>query len=215
MVARHELRRILDIGCGPGLFADELQRHRTLPRDGSYVGVDVSPAAIDLARTRLAGDARFTFRVGDAEHLDERGASDIDGIVVSFVLSYLDTHAVHRLAATLAQAYPRATLIVALTFRSCVDRLEDVAPDEERELRAARRYLRGHPAVAEGRWDVRRLLHYRASIETYYRLTEERTLYAQAQMLWVGRARSRRAAIRARPRTLHTIVRTPRRPRTS
>ncbi|MEO7735413.1 MAG: class I SAM-dependent methyltransferase, partial [Kofleriaceae bacterium] len=131
LVTRYALRRLLDIGCGPGLFAEELRVRRALPRDGRYIGLDVSPAAIELARARLVADSRFAFRVGDAEQLDAP-AESCDGIVISFVLSYLDTHAVDRLVATLARDHPRATLIVALTFRSCVDPLEGVEPDDVR-----------------------------------------------------------------------------------
>jgi len=120
------------------------------------------------------------------------------------VLSYLDTHEVHRLIAQLAQRHPRATLIVALTFRSCVDRRDSVEPDEAGELRAARRYLAGHPAAAELRWDVRRLVCYRQSVERYYRIVEERTLSPLAQMLWVAK---HRAGGRTPTRTLHDTQR--------
>ena len=189
LVTRHALRSLLDLGCGPGLFADELRARRALPRDGAYLGLDVSPAAIELAQARLAGDPRFTFRVGDAERLRTLRHAGVDGVVISFVLSYLDTRAVHRLLATLARRAPRAILIVALTFRSCVDRREGIEPDEARELRAARRYLAGQPSAAEARWDLDRLRHYRQSVETYYRITDEDVLVKQAQMLWVARPR--------------------------
>lgn len=186
MVTRHRLRRILDVGCGPGLFAEELRRSRALPADGSYAGIDVSPAAVELARKRFAEDPRFVFHVGDADHVDAQPAMEIDGIVISFVLSYLDTHSAHRLLKTLSTTYPDAILVVALTFTSCVDRLDGVEPDGDRELRAARRFIAGDTSIAAGLWDVRRLQCYRQSMETYYRIRDERTLSPLAQMLWVA-----------------------------
>jgi SAM-dependent methyltransferase len=199
LVTRHKLRRILDIGCGPGHFAVELQRSGALPRDGSYVGIDTSPAAVDLAANRLAGHPQFSFRVADAEGPDlERLGVEVDGIVISFTLSCLHTHAVHRLFRALARLHPRTTTVVASTVKSCVDRREGVEPDERRELRAARRFLAGDTAAAEAIWDVRRLLCYRQSMETYYRIIDERTYQRMAQVFWVGAPIRRRSAATAR-----------------
>jgi SAM-dependent methyltransferase len=186
LIACHGLRRLLDIGCGPGLFAAELARGRGLPRDGTYLGLDVSPAAIELATTRLAGDPRFAFRVADAGAVSGRGDPDVDGVIASFVLSYLDTREVDRLVARLARRHPRARLLVALTVRSCVDRRADVAADAALELRAARRWLAGDPAPAAALWDLRRLHAYRAAIEHHYRIVEQRTLAPLAQALWLA-----------------------------
>src|SRR5207249_10557943 len=41
-------KRVLDAGCGPGLYAEELLR-----RGATIVGLDQSPDMIDLARRRL------------------------------------------------------------------------------------------------------------------------------------------------------------------
>jgi SAM-dependent methyltransferase len=197
LVVRHRLRHILDLGCGPGLFAEEL-RAAGLPRGGSYRGIDVSPAAVALARQRLSSAPQFTFEVGDAEDLRRAGPAGpaIDGIVLGFVLSYLDTRAVHRLLGTLAGRFPRAALVIALTFLSCVDRHDGIEPGSAGELRAARRYLAGDDAAAGEWWDVRRWLHYRRSLEAYYRVTEERILSPAAQILWVARPHSGRVIVR-------------------
>jgi hypothetical protein len=78
-----------------------------------------------------------------------------------------------------------------------VDRRDGVEADEARELHAARRYLAGHVAGAEALWDLRRLAHYRASVEARYRIVEQRTLRPLAQMLWLGRPRRRPVRHRA------------------
>ncbi|HET9624330.1 MAG TPA: class I SAM-dependent methyltransferase, partial [Kofleriaceae bacterium] len=191
-------RRVIDLGCGPGLFAAELARGRGLPRDGAYLGLDVSPAAIELARARLAGDPRFAFRVGEASAIGRRADPDVDAVIACFVLSYLDTREVERVIARLARRQPRAKLIVAFTIRSCVDRRgadepADEAADEAAELRAARRYLAGDPAPAEAMWDLRRLRAYRASIERRYRVVEQIVLRPLAQVVWVCELRHSRS----------------------
>lgn len=195
LVTRHKLRRVLDVGCGPGHFAVHLQETGALPRDGAYIGLDVSPAAVDLARQRLAGHPQFSFRVADVEGPDlERLGVEVDGMVISFTLSCLHTHAVHRLFGALARLHPRTTVIVGSTVKSCVDRREGVEPDEQRELRAARRFLAGDTAAAEAIWDVRRLLCYRQSMETYYRIIDERTFMRMTQVFWVGQPIGKRSA---------------------
>lgn len=45
--------RVLDIGCGPGALLD------ALPRDITYVGVDLSEAYLEAARARYGHRARF------------------------------------------------------------------------------------------------------------------------------------------------------------
>ncbi len=54
--------RILDLGCGPGLYAERL-----VPLGHEVVGVDVSPASIAHARERAPG---ATFIEGDIRRVD-------------------------------------------------------------------------------------------------------------------------------------------------
>jgi SAM-dependent methyltransferase len=187
IVEQRRPRAILDVGCGPAFFAEELHANNTLPPDGEYFGFDHSEAAIELAKQKLAHDARFQFFVGDATRLTRH--ADVDVIVIAFVLSYLDTRAVHELVAALARHYPRATLVTALTFRSCVDRLPGVEPDETREIERAHAFLAGDTSVAEGVWDVRRFEWYKRSIEAHYEITTERVLDT-AQLLWSSKPRA-------------------------
>jgi len=51
--------RTLDLGCGPGAFADLFEK-------GDYVGVDLNARYIDHARRTRKG----AFLVGDAKHVD-------------------------------------------------------------------------------------------------------------------------------------------------
>jgi len=62
---------IVEIGCGQGTHACHLCRQ--LPAGGSYLGLDYSPASVEIARATLgdgaAGGVVPRFRVGDAESL--------------------------------------------------------------------------------------------------------------------------------------------------
>lgn len=54
--------RILDLGCGTGTLAERL-----IPQSfESYLGVDVSPTAMGLAKKRKSG--KVNFEIGDLQH---------------------------------------------------------------------------------------------------------------------------------------------------
>ena len=72
--------RLLDVCCGPGYLAAE-----AAARGLSAVGVDIAPAMVDLARSRVPG---AEFRLGDAEALDFPDAS-FDAVVCAFGLLHL------------------------------------------------------------------------------------------------------------------------------
>ena len=59
---------LLDVGCGPGFFAERVAREQ-LPR-GRVTGVDVDPNLLTIARSRLAGSGlRVAFVKGTAVRL--------------------------------------------------------------------------------------------------------------------------------------------------
>jgi ubiquinone/menaquinone biosynthesis C-methylase UbiE len=59
-------RRVLEIGCGPGRGLDLISR---LEEDSSFVGLDLSPKAIEFATEHCTSSKRVTFVQGDAEAL--------------------------------------------------------------------------------------------------------------------------------------------------
>ena len=76
--------RVLDAGCGPGLYAEEL-----LGRGAELVAVDVTPEMVECARARV-GD-RASFHVADlSQPLSFAGDAEFDGIVSPLVLDYID-----------------------------------------------------------------------------------------------------------------------------
>ncbi|MGH9442677.1 MAG: class I SAM-dependent methyltransferase [Thermoanaerobaculia bacterium] len=63
---------VLDLGCGPGAMAVELQTE--LGPNGAYVGVDVHAASIRWCRGRFGGDGRFRFELAPIDTPYSRGA---------------------------------------------------------------------------------------------------------------------------------------------
>jgi SAM-dependent methyltransferase len=75
--------RVLDAGCGPGLYAEELVR-----RGADVVGVDASEAMVELARARL-GDRAQILRADLSEPLPFPDAS-FDLVVCALVIHHLN-----------------------------------------------------------------------------------------------------------------------------
>ncbi len=77
-------RTVLDAGCGPGLYAEEL-----LGRGARVVGFDQSPALVALARERVGSAADL--RVHDlSEPLDFVADGSVDLVVLALTLNYVD-----------------------------------------------------------------------------------------------------------------------------
>lgn len=76
------IRRVLEIGCGPGQLAAYLLEHGV----ESYSGLDFSPTAIELAR-RNAPTA--TFVVGDARSGDIHARTPHEAVICTEVLEHI------------------------------------------------------------------------------------------------------------------------------
>ncbi|MGH7542755.1 MAG: class I SAM-dependent methyltransferase [Gemmatimonadota bacterium] len=84
------VRRVLDVGCGPGT-STHLFPH------ADYLGVDINERYVDSARDRHDRE----FRVGDVTTCD-LGSSQYDFILVNSLLHHLDDTGVRRLLSRLA-----------------------------------------------------------------------------------------------------------------
>jgi arsenite methyltransferase len=78
--------RILDVGCGPGFYCAELAEE--VGHQGSVVGVDSSPAMLELAARRCAGHEGVELRQADAVSLPVDDAS-FDAALCVQVLEYV------------------------------------------------------------------------------------------------------------------------------
>jgi trans-aconitate 2-methyltransferase len=90
VLARLELRgdeAVLDAGCGSGRVTALLLER--LPR-GRVVGVDASPAMIEVARERFAGDDRVELHVGDLAELDL--TSPVDHVFSNATFHWIADH---------------------------------------------------------------------------------------------------------------------------
>lgn len=178
LIAGRGVRHVLDLGCGPGSFAQQVLR--VLPEDGSYLGVDHVAGAIDAARRRLAGEPRARFEVCELAAELPRAAR-VDAIVLAFMIAYLDTHTADRLLRRLARAWPRATLLVALSLDTTLN-----GPAQRPPERLLRRFLDGDRR-ALARWDTRRLRCYARALDDHFGIIEEHRYGHAARLVWIAR----------------------------
>jgi SAM-dependent methyltransferase len=78
-----EGRRVLDAGCGPGVYAEWL-----VERGAEVVGLDVSPTMIWLAQERLRGRARL-IQADLGRGLDGLADGSFDLVLSALVLNYV------------------------------------------------------------------------------------------------------------------------------
>ena len=83
-----QVRRVLDVGCGPGTNAPSFAH-------AAYRGIDINPRYIELARRRFHRD----FQVADATSYLAREGSRFDFILINSFLHHIDTDSVHRILA--------------------------------------------------------------------------------------------------------------------
>lgn len=84
-----EAARVVELGCGTGRFAEILLAER-LPAEATYLGVDLSPNMVTLARTRLGRfGERARVEVSDGEARLPLAAGGADRFVTNYVLDLL------------------------------------------------------------------------------------------------------------------------------
>ncbi|GAA2340624.1 class I SAM-dependent methyltransferase [Saccharopolyspora halophila] len=76
-------RRVLDVACGPGLYAEAL-----VARGAGVIGLDHSPRMIELCRQRVPSGE---FHVHDlADPLDQLPDDSVDQVLFALALEYVD-----------------------------------------------------------------------------------------------------------------------------
>jgi len=121
-----EPSRILDLGCGPGLYLHRLAR---LGHDCR--GIDFGPASIEYARRHTSGELRCDFILGDLRHVDFGGPYDMAMVLYGElnVFSPAETSAI--LKKVWASLAPRGRLIVEVQSACAVEAVGRGDPTEQ------------------------------------------------------------------------------------
>jgi SAM-dependent methyltransferase len=169
-VERHltdrDIRRILDVGCGPGTNAPRFA-------GADYVGVDVNEDYLAIARAKYPG----RFIQADLQTAELSSLGTFDTILVNSVLHHLPDAAVARI---LLQLHDR------LGPDGRVHILELVLPERRSLARLMARLDRGHYARPLAAWRDLFDAHFeRVSIEPY-----EFAGHLWAMVYYQGKARS-------------------------
>jgi SAM-dependent methyltransferase len=117
------VRRVLDVGCGPGTNAHHFA-------DVDYTGIDINAGYIADARRRHRRD----FRVADVTRLTPGTIEPADMVLVNSLLHHLDDQETHRTLSSLPQL---------VTADGTVHILDLVLPDELSPARALAKLDRG------------------------------------------------------------------------
>jgi ubiquinone/menaquinone biosynthesis C-methylase UbiE len=88
--------RIFEIGCGTGRFASSLLT-KYLPRNASYLGIDISKTMIDIASERISPyGARASVELSDGSMSFPLPDHSVDRVVSTYVLDLLSDNNIRQ-----------------------------------------------------------------------------------------------------------------------
>lgn len=145
------VRKVLDVGCGPGTNA-------ALFGGASYLGLDINPRYIENARRRYKGN----FQVADVTKYEAEPGSRFDFILVNSILHHIDTPATERILSHLK------TLLAA---DGHVHLMELVEPESEGIAKRLARWDRGRFARPQSEWEELFSRHFEPVVVEPYRLS--------------------------------------------
>jgi SAM-dependent methyltransferase len=131
-LSRRTVRRVLDVGCGPGTNAARFPR-------SDYVGLDINPSYLAMARAKYAG----VFVEADMTSADLSTLGTFDTILVNSFLHHVPDQAVERILRQLERR---------LTPDGRAHVLELVLPERTSLARAMARLDRGRYARSVQEW---------------------------------------------------------------
>jgi SAM-dependent methyltransferase len=126
------VRRVLDVGCGPGTNVRHFQ-------NCAYLGIDLNPKYIIYARRRHARE----FRVADATTFRVPAEQRFDFILLNSFLHHIDTENVRRILSHLSRA---------LTGDGYMHIVELILPERRSVARLLARWDRGRFARPLEQW---------------------------------------------------------------
>ena len=98
-----EPARILDLGCGPGLYS-----HQLADRGPQCRGIDFGPASIEYARQQRPDDARCEFKLGDIRQVAFGGPYDLAMFLYGELNVFSPDEALEIMRKARTQDYPAA-----------------------------------------------------------------------------------------------------------
>jgi SAM-dependent methyltransferase len=104
------LGSVLEVGCSIGVFTKQLAAHCE-----RVLGIDFSPRALALARTRVGGLVNVQLRQASFPEQVPEGQWDL--VVCSEVLYYLDLEGLRQATCWLSEQLQRGTCVVAVSWR--------------------------------------------------------------------------------------------------
>ena len=152
------IKRVLDVGCGPGTNAPVFEH-------AEYLGVDLNPSYIENARQRYGRD----FRVADVRKPDFPVGDGFDFILINSLLHHIDLAATHSLLDRMPDL---------LTPDGHVHIIELVLPERVSVARALARADRGNYARPLGDWNTIFTQHFDTVVfEPFTQINAGVTLY--------------------------------------
>lgn len=113
---------ILDLGCGPGLYAEKLSGDIHL-----YHGIDFSPASIEYAREQHRGNRRCSFHLGNVLRADFGGPHDLLTMLYGELNVFSPEDCRHILAKACRAMAPGGTLLVEFQAPEAVQAVGELA----------------------------------------------------------------------------------------
>jgi len=121
-----ELAKIVDLGCGPGLYS-----HRLTVRGHQCRGIDFGPASIEYARQHCPDGARCEFILGDIRQVAFGGPYDLAMILYGELNVFSPAEALAIFRKVQASLKPQGRLIVEVQTPEAVERMGRGEPSEQ------------------------------------------------------------------------------------
>ena len=157
-----EARAVVEFGCGTGRFAKGLLEQHT-PPTATYLGVDVSPRMVELARGRLERfGERVSVQLGDGEPRIDAPDGSCDRFVSNYVLDLLSDEDCAAVVSEASRILPTGGLLCLVSLTFGFTRISRIVERTWRKLHAYRPSLVGgcRPIellrfIPETDWEVR------------------------------------------------------------
>jgi SAM-dependent methyltransferase len=138
--------RILDLGCGPGLYS-----HRLAKLGHRCTGIDFGPASIKYAQRHSPDERTCDFILGDIRHIDFRGPYDVAMILYGEMNVFSPEEASSILKKVRASLSPQGRLIIEIQAFDAIQGMGRSEPSEQ-ELECGLFSGNPHRCRTENQW---------------------------------------------------------------